>query len=471
MKTVWAIILLAYCTAASGQGTDCNDAYNLPLNGSCNNYTISTTTGSAVHCTGGLYSGTGSLTYFKFTTNATGSCVLIDLKTSGYQAAEVTLWETCHGGGSVANQLPSSSVCFNDGKGYWAPCETETLTPNTTYWLRIWTPGGGTDTLCASNYTPPNSTCAGATPIGSTPILDNNSCNRPSPEVTTDQLCANSLENTAFYTYTIDVTGASIVTISNITCDNSNLGINAGFQIGFFTGNCGSLIWQSCYADSNGTVQATTAAYPAGTKITVAIDGVMGSNCSYTISAFNAIPLPASLRYFSAWKKQNSNSLKWLTLAETNFPHFEIEKSLDGMNFFKIGTVAGQNHNNTETNYGFEDPNISANQYYRLKIVGANGNFVYSNVARIKREDMPSESVTFQNYVSDKIVLKVSSIENKITNIRIIDALGREMKMRNTNFNKGESTCTIDVQSLNKGIYYLVFSGNNSQKQWSFIKL
>ena len=471
MKTVWAIILLAYCTAASGQGTDCNNAFTLPLDGSCNVYTISTTTGSSNHCTNGLYSAIGKLTIFKFTTDATGSCVLLNFKTSGYQPAEVTLWEDCHGGGAVANQLPLSSVCFDDGKGYWAPCETDNLTPNTTYYLRVWTPGAGTDTICARNYTPPNSTCAGATPISSTPILDNNACNRGSTEVIPGALCANSLENTAFYTYTIDVTGASIVTISNISCDNSDLGVNAGFQIGFFTGNCGALTWQSCFADSNGTVQATTGSFPAGTKITVGIDGMIGSNCSYTISAFNAISLPAHLRFFSAWKKPNSNSLKWLTLTETRSLHFEIEKSIDGINFFKIGTVAGENTDNTETNYGFEDPALSANQYYRLKMVGANGNFVYSNVARIKREEMTAESVTFQNYVSDKLVLKVNSSENKNANIRIIDALGRERKMQNMNFNKGESNCIINVQSLNRGIYYLVFSDNTSQKQWSFIKL
>jgi hypothetical protein len=474
MKTVWALILLAYCTAASGQGTSCTNAISLTLDDSCRSYAISSTTGTALHCTSGLYAGTGQLTVFKFTTNSSASCVLVHITTSGGQAAEVSMFDLCSGGGNLQSpqhDLIPSHVCFDDGTGYWAPCETEVLTANTTYYLRVWTPGTGTITMCAKHYTPPNNTCAGATPISSTPILDNNSCNRGSTEVYPDALCANSLENTAFYSYTIDVTGASIVTISNISCDNSDLGVNAGFQIGFFTGNCGALTWQSCFADSNGTVNATTGSFPAGTRITVAIDGMIGSNCSYTISAFNAIPLPASLRYFSAWKKPNSNGLKWLTLAETNSPHFDIEKSLDGLNFFKVAAVEGKNRNNTETNYAFDDPAISANQYYRLKIVGTNGNFVYSNIARIKREDIPEESITFQNFVSDKLVLKVSSIEGKTANIRIIDALGRERKIQHTNFNKGESSCTIDVQSLNRGIYYLVFSDNNSQKQWSFIKL
>jgi hypothetical protein len=472
MKAFCGVILLFYSCIAFGQGTSCNNSLALTLDGVCRDYTISTSTGSATHCSGALYSGTGRYTFFTFITNGSGSCVLINLTTSSGQAAEVTLWTKCTSGGAGNLQNPEdpSSVCFNDGTGFWAPHQSLTLLANTTYYLRVWTPGPGTLTMCAKSYAPPNNTCAGATAISSTPLLDNNSCNKPSTEVLPENLCALSLENTAFYTYTLAYTGASIITISNISCDNSNIGVNAGFQVGFFTGSCGSLTPVSCHADSAGSVQATTNSFPAGTKITVAIDGNNGSNCSYTISAINAITLPAVVRYFTAWAKPESNLLKWVSLEETPGTRFEIEKSIDGTNFFRIGVVAGTNDQNTETDYHFDDVSLLPNQYYRLKIISGDGKTIYSNTLQSKRQNLKPVSVTFQNYGSDKLVLKVTSAYDKNSTIQVIDALGRQTQIRNVQFDKGESSYTIDIKSLSAGLYYLIFSDNSSQKQYSFVK-
>ena len=471
MKTISGLILLLYCYTAAAQGDDCNNPYSLTLDGVCRSYTISSTADVALHCTNSTYySGTGRTTIFSFKTNATASCVLINLTTSGNQPAEVMIYETCTGGGSLHTPLLTSSVCFDDGTGLWAPCETEVLLANTTYFLRVWTPGSGTLTMCAKNYDPPNNFCSGATPIGAIPITDNNACNKGSTEVLPEQLCAFSLENTAFYTYMVDNTGTTLLSISNIKCDNNDLGVNAAFQIGFFTGTCGSLHPENCYTDSAGTVLASTASFPAGTQITVAIDGMIGSNCSYSISAFNSIVLPMNLKYFTAWTKPGANVLRWLTVSETNNSHFEIEKSPDGAHFSKIGTIHGKNNSNTETDYSFEDGSLLSSQFYRLKLVSSNGKYIYSNIVQIKRENVKSESVIFQNRGSDKLVINANTTVDRNVGIRIIDVLGRQMKVQNTSFTKGENSYTVDIHSLNKGLYYLILTDNNSQKQYSFIK-
>src|SRR5689334_15129364 len=190
------IAALTISLSAASQGTSCSSPYTLISDAVCRDYTISSLTGTAQHCTVPAYSGTGRVTIFSFTTNNSGACVLVNLTTSGSQAAEVTLYTKCSGGGSLQNLAATSSVCFDDGAGLWAPCETLTLQANTTYFLRIWTPGPGTLTLCTRNYDPPNNSCAGATPVGNTPVYDNNACHKPSAEVTPVQLCAFSLENT-----------------------------------------------------------------------------------------------------------------------------------------------------------------------------------------------------------------------------------------------------------------------------------
>lgn len=167
-------------------------------------------------------------------------------------------------------------------------------------------------------------------------MLDNNSCHLPGPGVTAAQLCAFSLENTAFYQFYVNTTGTCVINISNITCDNGPTTNNNGFQIGFFSGTCASLNWLSCTSGSGTFVQATTPSLNAGSKVYVAIDGNGGSNCAYTIGGINILGvLSKSLKNFSGWKMGNSNVLKWTALNETD-GYYDLERSDNSVDFYSI---------------------------------------------------------------------------------------------------------------------------------------
>ena len=471
-----ALQCLAFCLWLSSspcysQGNSCSTPYSLILDGVTRNYSISSLTGLALHCTNINYIGTGHVTIFSFTTNASGSCVLVDLTTPGFQPAEVLLYERCSGGGALQNLEVASSVCFDDGTGFWAPSETLVLTPNHTYFLRIWTPGTGILKLSAKNYDPPNNTCAGATLIGTTPIADNNACHKPSTEVTPIQLCAFSLENTAFYRYIVDVSGVSVLMINNISCDNSAAGATAGFQIGFFKGSCGALIPISCYAAIGGSISAPTDSLPEGTQVTVAIDGMSGSNCSYMINAFNAVFLPVSIKYFTAWMTPASNTLRWVTVNETGNTDFDIEKSVDGLNFHKIGTLRGGNNPRPSEDYTFEDVTPWADQYYRLRMVGSQGRVIYGNIIRVKRGIIQTGQVIIQNPVTEKLKVRITSQKAEMVRMQILDGEGRMVKNETSRIDKGEHIYPIDISQLPKGVYYLIIPGQGSQSGYKFIKL
>ena len=465
-----AFCLLLASRPCFSQGNSCSTPYSLTLDGVSRDYSITSLTGLALHCTNSIYVGTGHITIFSFTTNASASCVLIDLTTSGLQPAEALLYNKCSGGGALQNLETASSVCFDDGTGLWAPSETLVLMPNHLYFLRVWTPGTGTLTLSAKNYDPPNNTCAGATVIGTTPVADNNACHKPSTEVTPIQLCAFSLENTAFYRYTIDVSGISVLMISHISCDNSAAGATAGFQIGFFTGSCGSLIPLSCYAAIGGTVTAPTDSLPSGTQVTVAIDGMSGSNCSYLINAFNAVFLPVSIKYFTAWVAPRANTLRWVTTNENGNTSFEIEKSPDGLNFHPIGTVREENNPRPHEDYTFEDRSPWPDQFYRLRIVGIHGEVFYSNIIHVKRGNIETGHI-IQNPVSGILQAKIISQQTEMVRLQILDGEGRLVKIENSRLEKGEHIYSLDIGQLPNGIYYLVIPGQETRSGYKFIKL
>lgn len=470
VKFVILVMLCAISTFAYSQGASCTNPHVMALDTVSRNYTISPTSGNSAECGSG-FSGSGKITIFSFTTDASGSCVLVHIATSApVQVAEVALYTGCGGSGTCQGLQTGSSVCFVDGTGYWAPSQTLTLLPNTTYFLRVWTPAAGTLTMSARNYPPPNTLCSGATYIGAYETNDNNACAKPSSEVTPIQLCAFSLENTAFYTYYVESNGVSSIQLNNVYCDNLNSAAETGFQIGFFVGSCGSLTKISCETGSGGSLTSTTGWLPAGTQVYVAIDGTAGSNCSYTITAFNAMVLPVTIKYFTAWKRPDANRITWLTTSEKGFSHFEIEKSGDATNFIRIASIAGKGHANAETAYTFDDNDVKAAQYYRLKYVDIDGKYTYSNVIRVSRDDVTNAKVIFNNRITSMLALRIIDMPTDKLSIRIIDNSGREIRTQNLKINPGENSFNLNTGSIPSGFYYLMLSGKNYNRTFSFVK-
>jgi len=220
--------------AAIAQGASCAGAITLTLDGTLRAYSSSSATGANVLCTN---NGITPVTWFKFTSNAQGECPLLNLSVSDRAACEVGFYTSC------LSLLSSSSMCFYDGYGLWAPNENLVITPNTTYYLRVKTSTACTIYIAGQHYSPLNDDCFGAMSLSNLNISDNNACAHPGPGVVPSQLCALTLENTAWYQFYILSTGFGIINIHNIHCNNGASNNNSGFQIGFFTGTCSALQW------------------------------------------------------------------------------------------------------------------------------------------------------------------------------------------------------------------------------------
>lgn len=464
-NTLCLLFFLISSHKSVAQGATCATAIPLILDDVCRDYTTSSSTGGALVCS---YSLNTPITYFSFTTNAAAEPVLLDITAPGGQPCEVVMYNgtSCSGG----NLNSASSICFDDGEGLWSVSETYTLAPNTTYTLRIRTTIAGTITICGKYYTPPNDDCSGAFEIGPIPITDNNACHKAGPGVVPGQLCASTLENTAFYSYTVDYRGISTFSIEDILCDNGSAPNSNGFQIGFFTGSCSSLFYFQCFAGAGPNVYAVTDTLEAGTKIFVAVDGVQGSNCAYSVRALNAIILSATLKYFIGWKAAEGNILKWASLQELNNEAFELQRSVDGVNYKTISRIAGQLNSNKEKTYQIKDPSAPANSYYRLKQISTSGKITYSKIVRLNRENISNTKILFNNRVNDLLTLRIIDLKEPALSIKIIDNTGRLIRSQNVKINSGENSFNINTSSISPGLYYLILSGANYQKALPFLK-
>lgn len=458
--TLIPVYLLLPVFLLSQPGSSCSSPYTLTLDGVERSYAASSNTGGPINCT---IAGNSPITYFSFTSNAAGEMPLLHIIAPGGGNCEIAPYV---GNCTNGNLLDPSLMCFWDGEGLWAPAHDYTVLPNTVYNLRIKTANSGNILISAQNYTPANNTCLGATPIGPTLTNDNNACHRPGTGITPGQLCATTLENTAFYTYTVENTGITSVSIENAICDNANGTAQVGFQVGFFQGSCSNLWWFQCYAGFGSNVQANTGILTAGTQIYVAIDGIGGSNCSYSIRALNAEVLSSRIKYFSAWKRPEGNNLKWISMQEVNNASYEIERSSDGAHFSTIGALAGRINSNAEKQYEFEDVDAPELCYYRLKSISTSGKFSYSEIIKVDRRDTSPFRITINNPVSNQLNMMVTTSVAKMADITVRNMNGQVLSKDKMSFIRGVSTYKKDLSFLKTGLYTVSITTDD----WSGIK-
>ena len=462
-----SVILLVPVLSFSQTGASCASPFPITMDSISRSYTISASTGSNVVCSS---LGTSPITYFSLVANSSAQNMILKITGPNTGWVEVAFYKSTSCTNS--NLETASSICFYDGTGLWAPAENFVITPNQTYILRIKTAATGTLTIQGYYYTPPNNSCATAMPIGTILTFDNNAAHKPAVGISPAGVCAVSLTNTALYTYTVDYAGPTSISLENLVCDNhyqSDL-LNLGFQVGIFKGSCAGLTNVACYIGVPGTFQFSGGTQAAGTQMYVAINGILSSNCEYGIRAINAVVLTAELKYFTAWKQPEGNILKWTSLKEFDNAFFEVERSADGTNYITIERVTGQINSNVEKTYQYLDPSPPAKCFYRLKMIANDGKKTYSNVIRVERQAKINSKITFNNIVTDQIILQTADLKEDKLLIRIVDLEGREVYHQNTTINSRNSLINVNTKNISKGLYYLILSGVDYKEAFPFIK-
>jgi cytochrome c peroxidase len=169
---------------------------------------------------------------------------------------------------------------------------------------------------------------------------------------------------------------------------------------------------------------------------------------------FPAVVLPIELLSFIAEEKNKQIALQWQTANETNTNAFYLEKSINGKNWTKIGTVATKNETKNKQNYDFLDNDPQQGiQYYRLKQRDSDGGSSFSRVASVYYGGKKEATLSaFPSVVTDQITLSFKGFEAvETSDIYVFDLLGKII-LTQKGINVHENY-TFDVSSLPEGTY------------------
>jgi endonuclease I len=169
--------------------------------------------------------------------------------------------------------------------------------------------------------------------------------------------------------------------------------------------------------------------------------------------------LPVDITFFGGKLVSGIVKLQWTAENEINFAQYEVERSLNGTRFTKIGQVKAANLNN----YSFDD-NADAIRgqrvFYRLKRVDKDGNFKYSEVFTLHIPNNTKFSV-YPNPATTRIQLQLNNTVNGKVTIQVADVLGKVLQQQTTNVNG--NNISLSTAALSNGTYLVKLIYNGEQ--------
>ncbi len=183
------------------------------------------------------------------------------------------------------------------------------------------------------------------------------------------------------------------------------------------------------------------------------------------IQCSTLVPLPITWLYFRGKTVAKDNILDWATANEQNSKQFDVERSLNAINFSRIGVVNAAGNSSQTSTYQYKDLNIdrlnSNVMFYRLKQIDINGNFKYSNIVRLSYNAQHIvNSIVYPNPTQALITILVG--DNSLVGgvAAIYDVNGRLLE----NIKITTSSQSIDLSKYVNGFYFIRLSNNEVLK-------
>jgi hypothetical protein len=166
--------------------------------------------------------------------------------------------------------------------------------------------------------------------------------------------------------------------------------------------------------------------------------------------------LPVELVSFTAQKNNNNDvDIKWKTASESNNKGFEIQRSINAVNWTTIGFVPGNGNAASEHSYLFTDKEAAAGKnFYRLQQIDFDGNKKYSSIVNV---DLPNKAFYTITNNPGKGVYQLHITSAEKVELSVLDFSGRRL----INKTIGAGVQEINISAYSVGTYLLQLRRGN----------
>ncbi|WP_400193702.1 hypothetical protein [Hymenobacter sp. B81] len=224
------------------------------------------------------------------------------------------------------------------------------------------------------------------------------------------------------------------------------------------------------------TLPNTTQRYlEAGTAVALATNSVVSTTFG---STSDRNPLPVQLVEFRAKVQGSDVQLVWRTAQEKDCEKFEVQTSVDGLQFEVLSSYPGQGNSATPTSYGHLHAGAFASgprvRYYRLRQVDFDGQFYFSAVLPVSATPASAAKMDVQAWprpAADWLNVQVPAVEQGEVRLNVIDAVGRTCLTHTYPATGQPALLRLDVGQLHRGLYFVQVETKQGHVQVRFQKL
>lgn len=182
---------------------------------------------------------------------------------------------------------------------------------------------------------------------------------------------------------------------------------------------------------------------------------VFSGTCSNAITI-----LPIELTHFDGDCNNGDVILTWQTASEKNNNMFNVERSMDGVNFDVIGTIKGAGNSENFNNYSFIDTEKSvAVSYYRLSQIDYNGKKSQSNIISVEHscgEKTDVEIVIYPNPTLNNTMMSLKLLKRSSINVEVYNGIGQLIKLTPTEtYEAGLQEVNLETSEFPTGVYFI----------------
>jgi hypothetical protein len=143
-----------------------------------------------------------------------------------------------------------------------------------------------------------------------------------------------------------------------------------------------------------------------------------------------------------------------------------VERSIDGMNFIKIGTVAAK-ANSANAKYSYTDIDAgkqsSSTLFYRLRMIDKDGATTFSQVITLTLNITNAPVKIYPNPVSDVLNVKIRLTTTEHLHIQVTDMQGRLIYRKTRLVRNGADEININTKSWPAQSYSIIVTDSNNK--------
>jgi len=174
--------------------------------------------------------------------------------------------------------------------------------------------------------------------------------------------------------------------------------------------------------------------------------------------------LPVKFSYLNVAKGNGFNTLNWKAACNSAEVTFTIERSTDGRNYNAINSITATQARCAQPFNYVDNNSLSGTVFYRIKSVEISGLVTYSTIVKVsgQQTDMQITSV-LPNPVINQAELSISTSKKDQVELLIVSMDGKVLQRSSVLIGAGSSIISLDVATLQKGIYMIKGTFSNGQ--------